>query len=244
MKFIKIILCLLVTTSCVTKPPTIAHTHVGHILEGFAKTPNKEGLLAIAKSKASLASNAAQKAVESKSLLDIKKHTLSAMQAVNPAYQIKDPKAIKKSPYGLKKALAEAVQHIQYAASSADASNNVKHFAETFKQNSRYVLDRCDIVMGLGDEILRSSTNNEAKVLAREFLKYSLANAVGIDINGDGHVGPSPKELGLAQLNAHIKAMLARERPVYHEIGKWYLFNIVKLPSGQWIFKQRDNDDY
>jgi hypothetical protein len=30
--------------------------------------------------------------------------------------------------------------------------------------------------------------------------------------------------------------MIARERPAYRTVDQWYLFNLVRLPNGRWVF--------
>jgi hypothetical protein len=58
----------------------------------------------------------------------------------------------------------------------------------------------------------------------------------GDDSNGDGVVGSVPSEYGLLQLRKELEAMTARENPPYVTVPQWYLFNLVRLPNGRWVF--------
>ena len=35
---------------------------------------------------------------------------------------------------------------------------------------------------------------------------------------------------------AELQAMIARENPPYRTVDEWYLFNLVRLPNGRWVF--------
>jgi hypothetical protein len=37
-------------------------------------------------------------------------------------------------------------------------------------------------------------------------------------------------------LRAEVQAMLSRETPAYRTVDQWYLFNLVRLPNGRWVF--------
>ncbi len=60
-----------------------------------------------------------------------------------------------------------------------------------------------------------------------------MANACG-----DGVIGSSPGEYGLKQLRADLWTMIDREDPPYTTVDSWYLFNLVRLPSGEWILRK------
>ena len=111
--------------------------------------------------------------------------------------------------------MAEAAHHIIYAAESPDASANVRDSAQAFSDNATYVLNRCDLITALGDEILNSSSTQEAQLLSQELLKLTNANWSGDDSDGDGVVGSTPEEYGLKQLRAQLQAMIDREDRPY-----------------------------
>ena len=50
---------------------------------------------------------------------------------------------------------------------------------------------------------------------------------------------PTADEYGLMQLRRDIESMIAREDPPYATVTSWYLFNLIRLPDGSWIFRKR-----
>ncbi len=230
--------CLMLLGGCATQAPSIAHTHIGHALDGWRDTPDQAGLFVTAEKAAEAALESAQAAVGGEAnLLGIKQQVVQVMSQTNPEYQGRKPKA-GEIQYGVKKALAEASQHVTFAAQSADASANIKHAAKVFHNNSRPVLNRCDLIMALGDEILSTNSIEEAGILSQELLKLARANVEGEERNGDGIVGSVPEEYGLKQLRQELEATVAREAPPYRTVDTWYLLNLIRLPSGEWRFRQ------
>ena len=69
-----------------------------------------------------------------------------------------------------------------------------------------------------------------------EIAKLAQANLSGDDSNGDGVVGSAPSEYGLLQLRKELQDMIGREKPPYVTVDQWYLFNLVRLPNGKWVF--------
>ena len=69
-----------------------------------------------------------------------------------------------------------------------------------------------------------------------EIAKLAQANLTGDDANSDGVVGSVPSEYGLLQLRKELEAMIGREKPPYVTVDQWYLFNLVRLPNGRWVF--------
>lgn len=233
---------LSVLPGCSLHTPTIAHTHIGHAITGWHDTPDQTGLLTAAEAAAQAAVNHAELATAANTnLLRIKQHTIQVMLATKHDFAANTADANK---YGVSKALTEAAQHIIFAAQSDDASANVKQHADNIRKLSQAVLQRCDLVIALGNEILKTSSLEEARVLASELHKLVLANRDGDDSNSDGVVGSVPNELGLQQIHKQIDVMIANEPTPYTPVETWYLFNLIKLPSGKWIFQETENPGY
>jgi hypothetical protein len=73
----------------------------------------------------------------------------------------------------------------------------------------------------------------------KELVNLTRANIYGEDLNGDGVIGgQNPDEYGLEQLAVEIQDMIARENPPYSTVDRWYLFNLVRLEDGKWIFRK------
>lgn len=210
---------------CVSRPPTIAHVHIGHALTGVHVTPNHEGYFIQAEERARQAIDAAQQGLSSTDLGEKRKAALAIVEATDS-----------EEGFGVKQALALAANHIAFAATSDDASINVQKSAPVFTGDVSRVLERCELIDLLGKDVQASQAVDEANVSLQEMSKLAQANLKGDDADGDGTVGSSPKEYGLIQLRKEVEAMVAREVPKYQTVDQWYLFNLVKLPNGKWVF--------
>jgi hypothetical protein len=129
-----------------------------------------------------------------------------------------------------------SANHISFAATSPDASLNLQQAAPVFAKDIAHVVERCELIALLGRDVAASASVDEAAVLAAEIQKLTDANLSGVDADGDGKAGGTPAEFGVVQLRAVLDAMVARENPPYRTVDQWYLFNLVKLPNGRWVF--------
>lgn len=223
---------------CASHPPTIAHTHIGHAMTGWADTPGQAGLFVTAENAAHAALQAASHAAgKVNDLATVKTDVSEVIKATDPGIGDEGGGKIV-IQYGVKNALIAAENHIAFAADSRDASENVRNSSEIFSEHAQIVVQRCDLVLALGNEILTSSSSEEAGLLAGELLKLTDANVNGQETNGDGVPGSVPEEYGLKQLRSELQAMIDREDPAYRTVDAWYLFNLIRLPSGEWIFRR------
>lgn len=219
------VLTLLSLVGCVARPPSIAHVHLGHALTAVHVTPNREGYLVVAQKQAELARDSAQQALDAASLQQLQRNVRETVEA-----------STSEENFGLQHALILAANHIAFAATASDASVNVQQEAPVFSRDIARVVERCELIGLLGNDIAVSASATEARVLTQEILKLANANLDGEDANADGIVGSTPAEFGLRQLRSEFDAMLAREKPAYRTIDQWYLFNLVRLPNGRWVF--------
>jgi hypothetical protein len=210
---------------CVSRPPTVAHVHIGHAITGVHVTPNKEGYLVSAERRAQDAIDSATKASNSHDLAEIKRNIALAEHATNS-----------KDDFGVRESIVMAVNHVTFAATSDDATLNVQKSAPQFAADSTRVIERCDLISLLSKDVQASTTVQEAGVSVSEIAKLTQANLSGEDSNGDGVVGSVPAEYGLLQLRKELEAIVAREKPPYVTVDQWYLFNLVRLPNGKWVF--------
>jgi hypothetical protein len=221
-----IALFVLVTASgCVTRPPTIAHVHLGHALTGVHVTPNRDGYLLLADIRAKEAYAAAQQAAAGRTLDEMKAGVAGVLAATSSA-----------DNFGLKQSLVMAANHISFAATSEDASANVQQSAPVFARNISRVVERCELIALLGNDVGAGNSQQEAALAVEEIVKLTQANIEGEDSDQDGKVGASPAEYGMKQLRDEFDVIIAGENPPYRTIDQWYLFNLVRLPSGRWVF--------
>lgn len=218
-------LLLPLLNGCVSRPPTVAHVHIGHAITGVHVTPNKEGYMVTARRRADEALDFASKAQSSNDLGVIKQNIALSDQATND-----------KDNFGVREALMMAVNHISFAATSEDASVNVQNSAPMFAADSARVVERCDLIGLLSKDVAVSISLREAQVNAAEIARLTRANIYGDESSSSGKIADTPSQYGLVQLRAELDAMIARERPRYVTVDQWYLFNLVRLPNGKWVF--------
>jgi hypothetical protein len=210
---------------CVSRAPTVAHVHIGHAITGVHVTPNKEGYLVSAERRAKEATEMAAKAASSQDLAEIKRDIAAAEHSTSS-----------KDDFGVRESLVMAVNHVTFAATSDDATLNVQKSAPQFAADSTRIVERCDLITLLSKDVQAAKTVPEAEVSVSEIVKLAQANLTGDDANGDGVVGSIPSEYGLLQLRKELEGIISRERPPYVTVDQWYLFNLVKLPNGKWVF--------
>jgi hypothetical protein len=219
------VLCVLMLTACTSRPPTIAHVHIGHAITGVHVTPNQEGYLVTAERRGHEAVEFVKAAEASGDLTEIKKDVAAAVHATDS-----------EEDFGVKQAIVMAANHITFAATSDDASVNVQRAAPIFATDITRVVERCELIVLLGKDVAASTSAQDAMPSVAELGKLTAANMRGDDSIGDGVVGSAPSEYGLAQLRKELEAMIARENPAYQTVPQWYLFNLVRLPNGKWVF--------
>ncbi len=222
------LLCL-VQTACSSTTPSISHVHVGHAITGAHDTPSKEGYFVLAELRAEealrLAESAAAANQSSSQIAD-------RLTLVNKEVNLRND-------YALAAALKEAASHIAFAADSDDASENVKRSSRAFTEAIEGVVSRTNLINLYAQDARISTSEAEAEQLANEVLKLSRANLNGQDIDGDGFIGNQTKEYGIRQLRRDLDALVTREDPAYATVDKWYLFNLIRLPSGDWLFRRK-----
>ena len=175
-----LILCLFLTTGCSSvvtkKTPPISHVHIGHALTGWVATPDKKGLLLTAEQESKIALDNASKAKRSTTLTEKRKYMSNALHAIDPKIQAKGPGR----GYGLVRAVTESIAHIEYAASSDDASANIRKTVPTIVNKARQIASSSNQLKVFGQAAVNSSSINEFDALNNEFLTTAKR------INGDG----------------------------------------------------------
>jgi hypothetical protein len=220
-----LVLSLLAAAGCVSRPPTIAHVHIGHAITGVHVTPNQEGYMVTAERRGAEAVEFSRLAAASNDLAVIKQKVAAAVKATDT-----------EDNFGVKQAIVMASNHITFAATSDDASVNVQQAAPIFASHITRVVERCELIVLLGKDVEVSTSVEEASVSVAELGKLTRANVSGDDSNVDGVAGSLPSQYGLVQLRKELEAMIARESPHYVTVPQWYLFNLVRLPNGRWVF--------
>lgn len=232
---LSILVMSLVLTSCASvvnrETPSIAHIHIGHAITGWPLAPKKQGLLVVAELAAIEAATTSElmlKAAREGNLERARKFLRETARAVEPGFLDRTPS----NDYGLRKAAAEAITHLQLASESEDASPNVQRTVTATRVRAEDLIDRSDELLAFLDAGAKAETNEEMEIIAEEIVRTLKAIAGGPE---------SADSYSLYNFRNDIEAMVARENPPYQTVDTYYLFNLVRLPDGQWGFASRSS---
>lgn len=185
----------------------MSHVHVGHVLTGWGDTPDGAGLLTTAMKEAGIALKHAELAAKKPQDLPwLKTHTRHVMHAL-------DPESVEQGPglgYGLLRAARGAAKHINAAAGSADASDNVKTHAVHVATSARNAIARAEQMMKLARAVEASQSATAAADLVSQIQVLAGQVIKGRDANGDGTVTWHENEGGLNTSYTHA-GILARQ---------------------------------
>lgn len=182
----------------------MAHTHMGHVTDGWNDTPDGMGLLPTALAEAEIAATHAGLAAEQPDNLDwMKTHSLHVLHAV-------DAGAIEAGPglgYGVRQASEGVVAHIGFASEADSASDNVKLHAQHVTASANNTIGRVDAIATLVGEIQAASDAAAAAARVAEMQALTAQLKEGTDANGDGGVSWHEGEGGLAEVEKHMGLM-------------------------------------
>ena len=212
-------------------PPSIAHVHIGHAITAWPLAPRKQGLLVVAELKS------IEAATNSELMLDAARqgNMSRAQRYLQETTNAVDPGFLKRetsNEYGLRRAAAEAITHLQLASEVEDASANVQRTVTVTRIKAEDLIDRSDELLAYLDAGSKSQSIEEMEIIAEEIVLTLKAIAGGPEVQGS---------YSLYDFRNDIEAMVAREDPPYETVDSYYLFNLVKLPDGQWGFGSRSS---
>ena len=185
-----------------------AHIHIGHIMTMWKDTPNTQGLLPLAVADAKVAAAHAELMQKEPDNLDFMKlHAGHVLHALDPTLEAKGPG----SGYGVKRAAAGAHLHIQLAAKSQGASENVQTHARHVSASLSGATARTDQAIATAQRIRAATTASEAAALVTDVVAQTNSIANGLDADKDGSIGWHAEEGGLAQAQAHMDLMVKAE---------------------------------
>src|SRR5262245_39589258 len=140
----------------VTKIEAIpAHLHIGHVMTNWRDTPGTRGFLPVAIDEARVAALHAGLAVKATTLDDIKLHAGHVLHALDPALEPKGPGA----GYGVKKATAGALQHLDFAVKAEGATASITTHAAQVPSLLASVLQSVDQATAVAQQI-RAATDD------------------------------------------------------------------------------------
>ena len=176
-------------------------------------TPNTQGFLPVAVADAKVAATHAGLMQKSPDNLDLMKlHAGHVLHALDPTLEAKGPG----SGYGVKRAAAGALQHIQLAAKSEGASQNVQTHAGHVSASLSNVIAWTDQAIATAQKIRAATSASEAAALVTEVIAQTNSIANGMDANKDGSIGWQTGEGGLAQAQTHMDLMVKGRGALVH----------------------------
>ncbi len=218
----------LLTGACASRQaPSVAHIHVGHAITGAHDTKGQVGYLVLAAEHADTALEAAKRAAAPGQSMPAIRAGLERVNAITN----------NEGKFPLSKAVVEALNHVQYAADSDDASPNIKAGSRAFADRAAGIVLRSELIRQYTADAKASTSLEEVQQFAQEIERLAVANVLGEDTNGDDRIS-EPREYGVRQIQAELDAMVSRENPPYATVDRWYLFNLIRLPNGNWIFRR------
>jgi internalin A len=201
-----------------------AQVHIAHIMTSWSDTPGQIGLLPAAIADAKLAEEHAHNTDLEGRVNDFILYSGYVLNALNPGAEtqgllktayarlvVTDPHlkdAVPGSGYGVKKAVAGALQHVQLAAKTPGASESVKMHAMHVQTSLENVAKWTDQAIVLAQKILTVKTAPEGQPLVTELENLAVRITGGFDANNDGRIGWEAGEGGLEQAEMHMHLMM------------------------------------
>lgn len=217
---------LLCTATLVAQAPVSpAQTHIGHIMTSWTDTPGMKGFLPTAIADTQVAMEQVERADLEGRIHDFWLYGGYILNALDPGPQtdalLKTAYArlpttyvkveVPGSGYGVKRAIAGALQHVQLAAKSDGASDNVKTHAAHVAASLENVAKWTEEAIATTRKLLEAKDVGGGQVLVDELTAQIGQIAIGTDANGDGQTGWETGEGGLRQANTHMRLMMKGE---------------------------------
>jgi hypothetical protein len=176
----------------VTKVEAIpAHLHLGHVMTNWRDTPGTRGFLPVAVDEARVASLHAGLAARGASLDDIKLHAGHVLHALDPAVEPTGPGA----GYGVRKAAAGALQHLDFAAKADGATASITTHAAEVSSSLSNVLHWLDQAVAAAQKVRAAADAADAARAAAALV--ALTSRISDE--------------GLQQAQTHMTLMLKAE---------------------------------
>jgi|TARA_R110002072_G_scaffold9943_9_gene47226 hypothetical protein len=182
----------------------LSHAHMGHVTTAWNDTPDGQGLLPTAIAEAKIAAQHAAFAIQKPSdLAWMKLHAAHVLNAVDATLQAKGPGL----GYGVVKAAGGTAKHINFAANSDDASDNVRAHARHVATAAQNTLARAAEIAALCQKVSTADNAEQAAALMQQVATLGNQLLAGVDANGDGAISWEQGEGGLNIANQHMGFM-------------------------------------
>jgi predicted lipoprotein with Yx(FWY)xxD motif len=188
--------------------PNLVKVHFAHVAATFQDAPNQQGLLPTALAEAKIAAQHAALAAKAGDNLDaVKLHAGHVINAVDPSIEPTGPGL----GFGVRRAAAGIVEHIQLAAKVPNASPNVLTLSFHVLASSNNTVRRSDEIIIVARRIRAAATAADAAPDVARLAILTQQLISGLDVNKDGQIGWQTGEGGLDQAQAQMQLMLKGE---------------------------------
>jgi hypothetical protein len=206
-------------------PANAAHVHIAHIMTSWTDTPGMKGFMPAAIADVQVAMEQVERADLEGRINDFWLYGGYVLNALDPgpeteallktAYARLPTTYVKVevpgSGYGVKRAVAGALQHVRLAAQSGGASDNVRMHAAHVTASLENAAKWTDEAIATTRKLLDAKDVGSGQVLIDELTAQIGQVAIGTDANGDGQTGWQTGEGGLRQANTHMRLMMKAE---------------------------------
>jgi hypothetical protein len=154
------------------------------------------------------------------------------LHALNPELQ----RFGKGLDYGAVRAMRGAVEHLEFAANSPDASDNFISSVITLADQGDLVVAR----MIKAQQLISAIDSDNPALDPRCRQAHQLLSAAKFgDASGEAISGSlAQSHQGLLHMSAQLNDMLARETdPQYEPVPRRYVLGLVRLPNGLWGYR-------
>ena len=213
---------------CASSLPLVSHAHVGHALTTWHDTPDQVGLYVSARDEAGEALKIAYDHLEVDDAQRQQQAIIQIAYILNPDVIVLDDPDFGKR-YGVIRALEGTLDHIEYAATSDDASLNFLSSISDITKNGELVVKQFNLIFEKSRQNL--SSPDPGSTISQLYL--DLNNAVNSRVENE-----TVTVYGLRNFTNDFNAMLKREKdPRYEPLSRKYVLGLVRLPNGHWGYK-------
>lgn len=182
--------------------PQAAQTALGYVTEASPDTPGGMGLLEVARQEAEIALQHARLAGrDSTDLANMTRHMTHVLHAL-------DPTEVGAGPglgYGVRPAARAITTRLQEAARVEGVPGVLRFHAPFAVQAARGAEARATEAVTVARSVQRAASAAEGRRLVRRLAEVVRTMAYGTDSDGDGRVGHTEDEGGVAQVVHHLE---------------------------------------
>ena len=153
-----------------------AHLHIFHVMTNWRDTPGTRGFLPVAADEARIASTHAKLAMKGPGIDEMKLHAGHVLNALDPSLEPKGPGA----GYGVKKATAGAMQHLEFATKGEGMTANIANHAAPVSAALADVARLTDQAIAVAQKARAATDAAEASKLVGELDSLTTQIAAGL----------------------------------------------------------------